>query len=133
MKKKLSLVLVLICLLLTGCGTAEVTDGVYLAQVSLSGGSGRASVASPAQVTVTQGSAMATIVWSSSSYEYMLVDGQRYEPVTLEGGATFCIPVRFDEDLSVSASTVAMSQPHLIDYTLRISSSGLKKAEGVTP
>lgn len=133
MKKKLCLVLTLACLLLAGCGAGELADGTYLAKVSLSGGSGRASVVSPAQVTLEQGQAVATIVWSSSSYEYMLVDGQRYEPVTLEGGSTFRIPVRLDEDLAVCASTVAMSQPHLIDYTLRISSAGIQKLEGAAP
>lgn len=133
MKKKLCLVLALACLLLAGCGAGELADGAYLAKVSLSGGSGRASVASPTQVTLEQGQAVATIVWSSSSYEYMLVDGQRYEPVTLEGGSTFRIPVRLDEDLAVRASTVAMSQPHLIDYTLHISSAGIQKLEGAAP
>ena len=39
----------------------------------------------------------------------MLVDGVRYEPVTLDGGSVFEIPVAgFDWDLPVTADTVAM-------------------------
>ena len=63
----------------------------------------------------------ATIVWSSPNYEYMLVDDVRYEPIQTEGNSTFCIPIRLDEDMAVSASTVAMSQPHLVDYVLHFS------------
>ncbi len=33
------------------------------------------------------------IVWSSSKYDYMLVDGQRYDVLSTEPGSTFEIPV----------------------------------------
>lgn len=95
-----------------------LADGSYLCDVTLTGGSGRASVESPAAITVADGTVTATIVWSSPFYEYMLVDGQRYEPVQTKGNSTFEIPVALDVDVAVSASTVAMSQPHLVDYTL---------------
>ena len=98
-----------------------VTDGAYICQVTLSGGSGRATVESPAAVTVEGGKMTATIVWSSPNYEYMLVDDVRDEPIQTEGNSTFCIPIRLDEDMAVSASTVAMSQPHLVDYVLHFS------------
>lgn len=69
----------------------------------------------------------ATIVWSSPFYEYMIVDDTRYEPVQTEGNATFEIPAVLDEEIAVSACTVAMSEPHLIDYTLYFDSSTLKE------
>ena len=56
----------------------------------------------------------------------MLVGETRYEPVQEEGNATFEIPVVFDEEMAVSASTIAMSQPHLVDYILRFDSKTLK-------
>lgn len=130
MKRALSvaLVLALSVLLLAGCGGKEITDGAYSVEVRLSGGSGRASIASPAKVVIQQGQATATIVWSSPYYEFMEVDGQRYMPLSNDEASIFQIPIRFDEELAVSASTVAMSQPHLIEYTLYFDASTLKSA-----
>lgn len=118
--------LLLGCALLAGCGPRELTDGTYQIDVSLSGGSGRASVESPASVTIEGEAVTATIIWSSPHYEYMLVDGGRYEPIQEEGNSTFQIPVALDTELEVSASTTAMSEPHLVDYTLYFDSSTLK-------
>lgn len=97
----------------------ELAEGEYLCDVTLTGGSGRAGVESPAKITVTADAVTAVIVWSSPFYEYMLVDGVRYEPIQTEGNSTFEIPVVLDTDMAVSGSTIAMSQPHLVDYTLR--------------
>ena len=97
-----------------------LTDGQYQVAVALNGGSGRAGVESPAQLRVEGGQAFVTIVWSSSNYDYMKVDGNKYERTNTEGNSTFEIPVaRFDCAMPVIADTVAMSQPHEIDYTLQ--------------
>ena len=94
-------------------------DGAYLVEVALQGGSGRASVATPATVSVKEGKAVATIVWSSPNYDYMVVAGTTYLPTNEEGNSSFEIPVlAFDEPFDVVADTTAMSQPHEIDYTL---------------
>ena len=99
-------------------------DGAYTAAVVLEGGSGRATVESPAALTVAEGKMTATIVWSSQKYDYMLVDGQRYDVLTTEGGSTFEIPVRaLDTPLTVIGDTTAMSTPHEIEYTLTFESS----------
>lgn len=100
-------------------------EGTYTCEVTLSGGSGRASVTSPALVVSDGKTITATIVWSSPNYEYMLLEGTRYEPIQEEGNATFEIPVVLDAELAVSASTVAMSTPHLVDYTLYFDSTTL--------
>lgn len=113
-----TLLLVLALSLLTGCGQKELSDGTYLVEVTLSGGSGRATVESPVKVVIADGQATATIVWSSPFYEYMLVNQVRYDPIQTQGNSTFAIPVVLGEKLPVSASTVAMSQPHLVDYEL---------------
>ena len=55
-------------------------DGAYTAAVVLEGGSGRATVESPAALTVAEGKMTATIVWSSPNYDYMIVDGEKYLP-----------------------------------------------------
>ena len=99
---------------------AEVpADGEYSVSVTLEGGSGRATVDSPAALTVADGKMTATIVWSSPNYDYMIVDGEKYLPTNTEGNSTFEIPVAaLDTALSVTADTVAMSTPHEIEYTL---------------
>ena len=97
----------------------EFQDGTYQMEVELLGGSGRASVTSPAKVEIKDGKAVATLEWSSPNYDYMVVDGEKYLPVNTEGNSVFQIPVEaFDQDIAVIADTVAMSTPHEIEYTL---------------
>ena len=97
----------------------EFQDGTYQMEVELLGGSGRASVTSPAKVGIKDGKAVATLEWSSPNYDYMVVDGEKYLPVNTEGNSVFQIPVEaFDQDIAVIADTVAMSTPHEIEYTL---------------
>ena len=108
--------------------TAAVpADGSYTCAVTLEGGSGRATVESPAALTVADGKMTATIVWSSPNYDYMIVDGEKYLPTNTEGNSTFEIPVSaLDTALDVTADTVAMSTPHEIEYTLTFDSASLK-------
>lgn len=97
-------------------------DGSYTCEVTLEGGSGRATVDSPAALTVADGKMTATIAWSSPNYDYMIVDGEKYLPTNTEGNSTFEIPVSaLGVPLSVVADTVAMSTPHEIEYTLTFS------------
>ena len=108
-------------------GTAAPADGTYTCEVTLEGGSGRATVESPAALTVADGKMTATIVWSSPNYDYMIVDGEKYLPTNTEGNSTFEIPVAaLDTALDVTADTVAMSTPHEIEYTLTFDSVSLK-------
>ena len=116
-----------------GAGVApdalNLADGTYTADVTLSGGSGRASVASPAKLTVDHGAVTAELIWSSPNYDYMKVEGQQYLPVNTEGNAVFQIPVTvFDRAMPVLADTTAMSQPHEIEYTLVFHSASIAPA-----
>lgn len=105
-----------------------LADGGYTVEVALSGGSGKASVESPARITVENGVATAVIVWSSSNYDYMKVDGVRYDLTNAEGNSTFVIPVPcFDFRIPVLADTIAMSTPHEIEYTLCFDSATIKE------
>ena len=105
-------------------------DGTYTCDVTLEGGSGRATVESPAALTVADGRMTATIVWSSPNYDYMLVDGEKYLPTNTEGNSTFEIPVTaLDTPLDVVGDTVAMSTPHEIEYTLTFASASLIEAK----
>lgn len=132
MKKFLAFPLILLLLALSACASAVGTpqDGQYTIGVALTGGTGRATVESPVKLMVVGGEMTAVITWSSPNYDFMLVGGQKYLPINKGGNSTFEIPVsRLDAELPVSAETTAMSQPHVIDYTLRFDSSTLK-AEG---
>ena len=115
---------------LTTAESLDLEDGSYTVEVSLEGGSGKASVQSPCPLTVENGAVTATLIWSSSNYDYMVVDGEQYEPVTMEGGSTFEVPVTvFDYPVPVAADTTAMSTPHEIDYTLTFDSATLAPAQ----
>ncbi|WP_051204549.1 ABC transporter substrate-binding protein [Butyrivibrio sp. VCD2006] len=116
---KSTMLFLLITVFMAGCG--GISDGEYAASVTLSGGSGRAYIESPCKITIENGKATADIFWSSRNYDYMIVDGETYYPVNTDGNSEFIIPVKLDEDMAVKADTVAMSTPHLIEYTLRFS------------
>ena len=105
----------------------DIADGEHTAAVSLEGGTGKASVASPAVIRASAGSCIAVIEWSSPHYDYMIVDGEKYLPVNEGGNSVFEIPVLyFDKPMPVIADTTAMSQPHEIEYDLTFDSSSIK-------
>lgn len=108
----------------------KLEDGSYTADVVLEGGSGKATVESPAALEIRDGKASAVLVWSSPNYDYMLVDGEKYERTNTEGNSAFEIPVLgFDCQMPVIADTVAMSTPHEIEYTLQFDSASVRKAD----
>lgn len=96
-----------------------VADGTYQVNVMLSGGSGRAKIASPTELTVKDGRATAKIVWSSDKYDYMEVEGIRFTPEIQNGHSVFMVPVtELGKPLAMVGDTTAMSTPHAIDYQL---------------
>lgn len=105
-------------------------NGDFKAEITLSGGSGRAKIESPADVHVEDGKITATLVWSSSSYDYMEVGGVGYTPEIVDGKAVFTVEIpALDEELAIKAETVAMSAPHMIDYTLLVSGAEIRATE----
>ena len=108
-------------------------DGNYIADGTLEGGSGRATISSPVELTVKDGQMTARIEFSSPYYDYMVVDGEKYEPENTEGNSQFTIPMAgFDAGVPVTADTVAMSEPHEIDYEIVLDSTTLKSWDGQT-
>lgn len=111
----------------TTVSSLDIADGEHSIDVKLEGGTGKASVDSPAVLRKSGDEMIAVITWSSPYYDYMIVDGQRYEPVNTDGNSVFEIPVsNFDAPLSVIADTTAMSEPHEIEYTLTFDSASIK-------
>lgn len=95
-------------------------DGEYSIEVNMTGGSGRASISSPTLLIVQDGCTYAQLLWSSMYYDYMLIDGVRYENLTTDGGnSKFEIPITaMDEAMTVIADTTAMGDPIEIEYQL---------------
>ena len=105
----------------------DIEDGEHTVEVTLEGGTGKASVTSPATIKVSGDSVTAVIEWSSPHYDYMIVEGEKYLPVNEDGNSVFEIPVlSFDKPMTVIADTTAMSEPHEIEYTLTFDSSSVK-------
>ncbi|MBP3197797.1 MAG: hypothetical protein J6N21_12440, partial [Butyrivibrio sp.] len=120
--------------MLAGCGRSDnriIADGSYSCDVSLEGGSGKATVNSPAEVVVSDGQITATLVWSSSNYDYMIVRDEKYYNEAGEGEKSrFTVKVPyFDEGFTVIGDTTAMSTPHEIEYVLTVFSPGKEKAD----
>ena len=141
MKRTLTLMLtaLVLCTLLFGCGQKNedgdpqdtntepaLADGVYTADFNTDSSMFHVNEACEGRgtLTVADGKMTATIVWSSSHYDYMLVDGERCDVLSTESGSTFEIPVAaLDTPLAVVGDTTAMSTPHEIDYTLTFDAS----------
>lgn len=131
-KKKLALAVVLCCSVLIlplaacssgGAKTIELKSGkTYKIDAAVEGGSGKSSVASPAELTVKEdGKAYVRLEWSSSHYDYMKVGDEKYLPINEEGNSVFEIPVpSLAEPMTVIADTTAMSVPHEVEYTLTL-------------
>ena len=121
------LVALLICALcIISCDVRQVSpanDGVRRepeeVYITLEGGTGKASIQSPAEVIYKDGKTYVTLVWNSKNYDYMIAGGIRYENEAPGENSTFTIPVdSFDEPLDVIGDTVAMSKPHEIEYRI---------------
>lgn len=109
---------------------SALADGSYTIELTMEGGSGRASIQSPAQLAIAGGAATATLEWSSPNYDYMLVNGEKYLPVNTEGNSVFEVPVEaLDAPLTMIGDTVAMSTPHEVEYTVTFHSETLESAE----
>lgn len=99
---------------------SALPDGAYCVDVQLTGGSGKASVTSPAPLDIVDGEAFVKLTWSSANYDYMIVDAQRYDNEAEEGrNSVFTIPVKnWDVPMDVIADTTAMGKPIEIHYQL---------------
>lgn len=95
-------------------------DGDYDINIDFTGGTGRATVETPAPLKVEDGKATLMLTFSSPNYDYVIVGGEKYLPVNEEGNSCFEIPVEvLDEEFTIIADTTAMSEPHEIEYTLK--------------
>lgn len=105
----------------------QLRDGEYKAEIILSGGTGRTTIQSPANVYVENGVITAEIIWSSPSYDLMIIGDKEYKPISNDGKSVFLVEIpSADSPLNIKAETVAMSAPHMIDYTITVNGSEFK-------
>lgn len=105
---------------------ADLADGTYEVNGTLEGGTGKTTLLTPSVLTVADGKGLMKVQLSSDKYDYMIVNGEKYEPLSTEGGSLFEIPVEaLDTQIPVTADTIAMSTPHEIDYTITFDSATL--------
>lgn len=103
---------------------SELEDGTYEINGILEGGTGKTTLLTPSVLIVAEGKGTVRVQLSSSKYDYMIVGGEKYLPLTTEGGSLFEIPVEeLDVQIPVTADTIAMSTPHEIEYTITFDSS----------
>ena len=98
--------------------STTLADGVYTPdRFSWSGGSGRVNITCN-KVTVSGGQAYATIVFSSSSYQYVKANGNIYYGTVGAGSTTFVIPVELNKNNQIIGMTVKMSNAHEVAYSI---------------
>ncbi len=103
----------------TAASETTAEDSCLEVDITMEGGSGKAHIISPVSIEKKDGRMTATFIWTSENYDYMLVDGIKYDNENPGGRSTFTIPVdTLDEPLEVTGDTVAMSTPHEIEYTI---------------
>ena len=84
----------------------DLTDGEYAIDVTMTGGSGKATIQSPTLLTL--------------NYDYMIADGQKSPNESEEdANSRFTIPIAdLTQDVPVIADTLAMGTPHEVQYVL---------------
>ena len=110
--------------------STSLADGVYTPdKFSFSGGSGRGSFTCT-KVTVTDGKAYATLVFSSNNYQYVKASGNIYYCDHSTGLSTVTIPVALNQNNTIVAMTTAMSAAHEITYTMFVYIAGADAQKG---
>ena len=117
---------IIIAFLVTSCTSQGVTlnmdseqNGPQTVDITMEGGSGKAYIESPVEISEKDGTSYAKLVWNSENYDYVIVNGEKYPNENPGGQSTFTVPVKsFDEPFDFIGDTVAMSKPHEIEYTI---------------
>lgn len=124
MKLRKIYLVIMVCLMtviFAGCGKSNesLSDGEYIVEFTTEGGTGKATMTSPAKLTVSDGEQYLELVWTSKNYDYMVVEGITYYNENVGGNSTFTVKVSdLKKPLTVIGDTTAMSTPHEIEYII---------------
>ena len=100
----------------------DLADGVWVPDsFSVSGGTNKVIITCP-KVTISDGKAVATIVFSSDKYTQLKANGKIYDGVTDSAAntSTFFVPVALNTANPIIGKTVRMSDPHWISYSITV-------------
>lgn len=104
------------------CDVSEIErfpEGEHQVRVILDGGSGRAGIVNPACLKVSEKKSFLKVQWTSSNYDYMIVNGVKYMNQTPGEKSTFTFEIPdMTKPVKVIADTTAMGNPHEIEYTI---------------
>lgn len=105
----------------TGLGEkTEFADGTYVPDdFSFSGGTGKVTITCPS-IVIENGVVYGNILFSSKKYTQIKLNGEVYPVLSTEDGSLFKIPVVLNQDMAIAATTVAMTEAHDVNYTLKI-------------
>lgn len=110
-------------------------DGVYTPdRFTWSGGTGKVQITCN-KVTIKNGQAYATLVFSSDHYQYVKANGNKYYTTKGGGAATVVIPVALNQNNKILGMTDKMSVAHEIEYTIFVylaAANGGTSANGTT-
>lgn len=128
MFKRLAALMLILVFACTAALAETAPDGF-----TFSGGSGKVTIRCDA-IWEADGVTMARIVFSSPNYPTLQSEGVTYEAAHEDGTSVFEIPVQLNQDMEIVGTTTAMSQPHDITYTIRVSvGEAVPAAEDETP
>ena len=97
-----------------------LADGVYTPdRFSWSGGTGKVQITCD-KITIQNGQAYATLVFSSEHYQYVKASGNTYYTTKGGGTATVVIPVALNQNNRIIGMTDKMSTAHEIEYHIFI-------------
>jgi hypothetical protein len=106
--------------------TLGLADGTYSVEVALEG-KGKTTLETPATLTVTDGAAMADIVFSTKKIDYVIVDGEKYLPTNTEGNAAFTVPVAlFDNKIAITVDSTAIKPATEVSYSMTFDSASIR-------
>jgi hypothetical protein len=98
--------------------TTSLKDGVYTPDNFMwSGGTGRITISCD-KITITNGQAYATIVFSSANYSYVKANGNVYYASHNGSTSVFTIPIELNKNNQIIGMTTAMSTAHEITYSI---------------
>ena len=106
--------------------TLGLADGTYSVDVALEG-KGKTTLETPATLTVTDGAAMADIIFSTKKIDYVIVDGEKYLPTNTEGNAAFTVPVAlFDNKIAITVDSTAIKPATEVSYSMTFDSASIR-------
>ena len=84
------------------------------------------------EVQVSDGKITAKLVFDSPNYTYVKYEGTQFdrtEEESTENSSVFYVDLVLDKELPIQAQTIAMSEPHEIEYQIYVSSEAAEAAD----